>query len=539
MFINKKSLFIVSLVTMIFLVNPLATSMQSIQEDRKITSLKDIISTSDKYSSANIEDFDPLVDIYVTVSISEIRAFDLIDSHTAPDFFVKVIINGESFTSPIWKNQDTLTDIDWSCQCDVPDEEEFVEIIIQLWDSNLGFNTLCDIASNDNENPDRYDLYLLYSIKSGHWYGDDMIYVPHSWSTDLSGYGRGNGCDDNSIYEEDYDCEIYFDITQNDFDNDGIPYWTETEIFNTDPTSDDRGRDDDKDGVPIEWEYRWSHELDYEYNDETDEWEIVSQWFYDPFEYNPHNILDPDADGLTNLEEYYTWQWGSDPYRKDIFVELDQMQEGPDGQHASMLPEGAKELMYKAFNRQNVLLHIDDGRWENSGSDIIPFDESTMADWGVANNELDQIYQQYYINNMPDDWRLGVFHYGVVIYQSSVVNGNAFGSNRYQISAHGMELKARQPFPLSGNRDVVYASAYMHELGHSLGLMWLGGHDSNAYYPWQPLWWKFRPYRSVMNYGYMYGALWNLIDYSDGSRGKNDFNDWENIDYGYFQVEFE
>ena len=34
-----------------------------------------------------------------------------------------------------------------------------------------------------------------------------------------------------------------------------------------------------------------------------------------------------------------------------------------------------------------------------------------------------------------------------------------------------------------------------------------------------------------MNYGYMY----RLVDYSDGSRGKNDFDDWDRMDLTYFQ----
>ena len=76
----------------------------------------------------------------------------------------------------------------------------------------------------------------------------------------------------------------------------------------------------------------------------------------------------------------------------------------------------------------------------------------------------------------------------------------------------------------------------MHELGHTLGLMWLGGHNTNAYYFWQKDWWKWRPYKSVMNYGYMYGVIWDLVDYSDGSRGRNDFDDWSNLDLEYFDI---
>ena len=37
-----------------------------------------------------------------------------------------------------------------------------------------------------------------------------------------------------------------------------------------------------------------------------------------------------------------------------------------------------------------------------------------------------------------------------------------------------------------------------------------------------------------MNYGYMYGFIWDLVDYSDGSRGRNDFDDWSNLDLEYF-----
>jgi hypothetical protein len=33
----------------------------------------------------------------------------------------------------------------------------------------------------------------------------------------------------------------------------------------------------------------------------------------------------------------------------------------------------------------------------------------------------------------------------------------------------------------------------------------------------------------------MYGYIHNLVDFSDGSRGRNDFDDWNNIDYAYFE----
>ena len=209
------------------------------------------------------------------------------------------------------------------------------------------------------------------------------------------------------------------------------------------------------------------------------------------------------------------------------------MEAGPDGEIESVLPDGAKELITKAFNRQNIAFHIDDGTWEETESEMIPFDNVGV---NTTHEEFEQLYNDYFVHGDEDNWRLGVFHYGLVVYNATWCPGFCFKNNAFQISSKGMEEKAVMPFPLTGDRDVVYASAYMHELGHSLGLNWLLGHDKGGYYPWQLLWWKSRPYRSIMNYGYMYGALCNLVDYSDGSRGKNDFDDWSNIDFHNFEL---
>lgn len=513
--------------------------LSTLLSSQLVTSVENTMTIKDHIRAKNLEkittplfaDLDPLVDIHVTVTIKEIRALDEIDPHSEPDFSVTVFINEDQYTSPVWKNQKYISNPQWSCTNNVPDEGEFVWISIQLMDSNIGLDTICDIAANDNSNADRKNITLLYSIKTGHWFGDDMIYVPHSWDMDLSGYGRGNGCDDNSIYIKDNDCEIWFDVTQNDYDDDGIPYWTETEIYHTDPTNDDRGRDDDEDGIPIDWEHKWGHMFDWQYDEETDQYQPIHAWFYHPSIWDDHMNLDPDNDGLTNYEEYLTSQWGSDPFRKDLFVELDQMKAGPDDQQASILPEGSKNLIRDSFSRQNVVFHLDDGTWEgHSGSEMIPFSETST--W----EQINQMYLDYFLHNDEHNWRRGIFHHGLVIYNAEWACGFCFRPDAFQISAVGMEKKVRSP--ICGSRDIVYASAYMHELGHSLGLMFLGGHTEAAYYPWQPLWWKFRPYKSIMNYGYMYGFLHNLVDYSDGSRGKNDFDDWSNLDMLYFQSYF-
>lgn len=157
-----------------------------------------------------LEDLDQLVDLQVTVEINTIRAFDIIDKHSEPDFYVKVFINDNEFKSPVWKNQKYVENPSWSATCDVPDDQENVTIKIQLWDWNLGFNRLCDIAS-DNQDRRAKDIELIYNLKIGHWYGDDFTNSESTFA-DPSGYGRANGCDDNSIYREDRDCELFFDF---------------------------------------------------------------------------------------------------------------------------------------------------------------------------------------------------------------------------------------------------------------------------------------------------------------------------------------
>ncbi len=482
-------------------------------------------------NSESAEDFDPLSNITVTFELLKIRSLEKEDNHlnveeyidrfSAPDFYVKVFINGKEFESPVWKNTRYIYDPDWKVTVDVPDDEEWVEIIIQLWDWNLGLDQKCDISGSNEDLTDDKEVTILYNIKTGHWAGDDFL-EDRFINADPSGYGRLNGCDDGSIYERDLDAELWFDVYQNDYDGDGIPYWTETEVFGTNPKVDDRGRDDDGDGIPIEWEFKWGYRLGYNWYDQ----EYVHYWDYDPFTWENHSDLDPDDDGLDNYEEYLTSQWGSDPFRKDLFVEMDRMEAGPSGQPECIFPAESKELLYTVYNRQNVVYHLDDGSWDDTGSDMIPFIEE--CDF----YKLIDIYNDYFLHGNDSHWRRGVFHYGVFIYGTNIgASGAAFRPDAYYITLRGHEKKSRQ---LLLNRDTVFASAYMHECGHTLGIHHgntPGCDDRVGRYPWQLNWWKWIPYKSVMNYGYMY---W-ILDYSNGSRGKNDFDDWDRLDFTYMQ----
>jgi len=528
--INIQKIICLALVT-IFLVSTNALAFKTTNNP----ALKENKTADNSFVS---DDIDPLVDLAVTVKIKEIRALDKIDLVGDPDFYVKMFINGVEHTSPIWHNQKYVKP-NWSITQDVPDNEEFVNITIQLWDWNLGKDKMCDISINDQANPNKYYVALFYNLKSGHWMGDDYIY-PRSIIFDLSGYGRLNGCDDNSIYQNDKDCELLFDISQNDYDGDGIPYWTELNVFHTDPTVDNRGEDADHDGVPIEWEYEWGHSFGYNHSSG----EIENRWMYDPFVWEDHRNLDSDDDGLDNVEEYLASQWGSDPFRKDIFLEIDQMELGPNGEGV-YIPELSKDLIRDAFSKHNIVLHIDDGSM--GGGELVLFDNST------TDEELQDIYFNYFLHGDPNNWRRGAFHYAIIAYHSARYAGFVFGTTadgeNYTLDSLQISTDMHETFPFKNpiynslrrksfnreyQREIVYAGAIMHETGHTLGVgSWNAPGCDNplSVFPKRD-WWKFHSYRSCMNYDNTY----YLVDYSDGSHGKNDFDDWGNIDLTFFQT---
>ena len=82
-------------------------------------------------------------------------------------------------------------------------------------------------------------------------------------------------------------------------------------------------------------------------------------------------------------------------------------------------------------------------------------------------------------------------------------------------------------------RTIVYAGAIMHELGHTLGIFNSNtpGCDNKNSGMFKGEWLKYIRYKSCMNYHYTY----YFVDYSDGSNGKNDFDDWGRLDLTYFQ----
>ena len=450
---------------------------------------------------------------HIQIDFIKIRSLDEIDTLSDPDLYLKIIINNQEFTSDIWHNTKYVNNPDFSPSVDIPYDLEEVSIKIQLWDyaDENENERLCDL-NGDIQN---YDVDLIYNMKTGHWNGDDQRDI-NQIHNDPSGYGRLNGCDDGTIYELDRDCELWFDIYQNNPDGDNIPEWVEINVYGTDPEINNTGEDIDNDGIPIEWEYKWG---------------------YDPLTAEDHENIDLDNDSISNIEEFKTSNLYSDPFRKDLFLELDFMDYGPNNEK-SVMPETSKDLMKNPFHKRNIVFHIDTG--ENYGGDIINFDDRTDLE------ELKEYYNNYFNKDNNDSWRRSVYHYGIIVYKSFPA-GFAFssdippfwgyhpGTNCFSISSSLM-TKLKQKFDLYKPKDLDYlfASAIVHEMGHNFGIK--AGNPKGcdvqlSKYPWQIGWWIYRNYKSIMNYHYTY----EILDYSDGSHGKRDYDDWSNIDFKYFE----
>ncbi len=262
------------------------------------------------------------------------------------------------------------------------------------------------------------------------------------------------------------------------------------------------GTDSDDDYVPNWWEDKWG---------------------YDPYFWDDHKHLDPDGDGLNNIEECYTDVWDSNPFHKDVFLEFDWVE--PQNPEAPNKPPcSAICKMKSAFEKQNITLHVDDGCF-GSGEEIPAISNFTYAD-------LRDLYWDYFLHNDLNNPRKGIFHYCLVCDYGADRGFSFIGWDHldsFQISAQMLH----ESLPLKKRGEVVISGAF-HELGHTLGLFVddHSGIDNMAATKIFTLeWWKHLNYKSSMNYWYTY----SIIDYSDGSHGKGDFDDWANLDFSFFK----
>jgi hypothetical protein len=377
-------------------------------------------------------------------------------------------------------------------QRNVEEEQETSEIILTINEQKkLG---LLGLRKKDVE---MERIQVTYDFRTGRWDGGSDSF------NDSDGYGHYVG--------ENY--EVWFNIYQTDYDRDGIPYWTEVNLLNTSPEFDDSFHDPDNDGIPTAWEWRWG---------------------YDPNSYDNHSTLDPDQDGLENIEEYKMEKYFADPFQQDIYIEADGMEKGKfiDFKHVFWME--SQQVCIERFAQHGINLYIDAG-WPdtpiNGGGEILRFYETLSQDSGML--------LQFYRHHFSDD-RKGIFRYCVIGNNAGFCIPSEF--NRYDTFAVGTSVKKllinRMAFTPRTQR-LALAAGVLHELGHSLGLgpwniggndniSWIEGREAKREYMD-----KWGEYKSVMNYYYIWD--YSIVDYSDGSHGPKDVSDWDLMDLTAFQ----
>jgi len=256
--------------------------------------------------------------------------------------------------------------------------------------------------------------------------------------------------------------------------------------------------DSDNDGVPDWWEEKWG---------------------YNPNHWDNHANLDPDKDALNNIEECYTDQYGSNPYHKDIFLEIDWMESKNILESNKPSIESFKKTI-SDFAKQNITLHIDID------------EEIPLCKTDSSYTKIRDLYWDYFLHNNLNNPRKGIYRYCIVCRYCPDLNFPFIGWDNLDFIVISADwLKQIKPFT---KKEKLIVGATIHHLGHTLGLVadvYNGIDNTGTINPFSIQWWKYKNYKSSMNYFYKY----NTFTYSDGKHGRGDFDDWSHLDFDFFK----
>lgn len=283
-----------------------------------------------------------------------------------------------------------------------------------------------------------------------------------------------------------------------DTDGDGLDDITEYTI-GTNPQS----KDTDNDGLDDIDEFTIYNTIPQFYDTDGDllgDWEEINTYLtnsLDPDSDNDHLIdgievkgYDVDDDNIIDVDFPAR---GANPLVKDIFVEVDWMPP------RNRLSTSAKNRLVEVFGEHNIVLHIDDNEMDG-GSETEEVVEVYSNKEGPM-NDLHDFMEKYFTPS-----RRGTFYWCLIATRSVYIGtGEVGGFNLGDI------------FIVGDRPSIEIGPAFMHELGHGLGLGSddFDGIDSEKYTPYY--------YRSVMNYN----TPSDFYGYSDGPL----FNDWEHLDF--------
>jgi len=449
----------------------------------------------------------PLTTQAVSLEVNRIRKIGIEDQmrkignswKDKPNYFFEAVLDNGLWTSRNINKWDTDY-VGWEAFRNVEEELEECTIDFTIYETQkklLGTNTV-----------EKGSFSIIYDFRTGRWIGDDYF-------NDSDGYGY--------VKTKDNGFEIWFDVHQADWDGDGIPYWTEVNVLDTDPEFDDSKLDPDNDNITTDWEWKWG---------------------YDPFTWDNHSGIDPELDGLSNEDEYDLRMYCAHPFKQDIYIETDFMEKEPGlFGYEHVFWEESQQMLMDKFTEHGIAVHIDDGIM-GGGGEYFPFYEKYIAqESGLASE-----YYKYHFA----DARKGVFRYCIIVHNAGwahpqdyklaydvmgIPSNKNFYKNVYNPNAWSPRLQR-----------IAMSVAVMHELGHTLSLRWernngidngtqIGrGLDDVPFIPkiqlMQGAIKTWENYMSCMNYN-KFGQY--VLDYSDGTNGENDTDDWSELDLTYFK----
>lgn len=215
---------------------------------------------------------------------------------------------------------------------------------------------------------------------------------------------------------------------------------------------------------------------------------------------DPHNV-DTDGDGfndrveLFGADDFDPHYYGASPLHKDVYVYVDYYQQPIQAALDSVVQSFAAAPLDNPDGQTGINLHIALGR-QIDPADQNPMLRTSNGQW----SDVDAIRSKYF----PKRWQRWA-HYALFADRQDQSNRSGWthfvASQDFIITLGGFNPKF--------GTQLQQANAFMHELGHSLGLQH-GGNEGNNYKP---------NYLSVMNYAYNLGGL-----YRDGVDGVLDYS---------------
>ncbi|MDY3048970.1 MAG: zinc-dependent metalloprotease family protein [Rothia sp. (in: high G+C Gram-positive bacteria)] len=209
---------------------------------------------------------------------------------------------------------------------------------------------------------------------------------------------------------------------------------------------------------------------------DTDGDRLLDVWETDGYDYNRDGIIDIDFAAL-----------GADPYRKDLFIEMDYMPDllATEAELDTIVDTFAQMPIWNPDGSTGITLHLDAGsiypKYDLGGGNEMPL----KALSGVAEAQTLRATQS-------DPARHNVFHYMIWgdNYGTGSSSGQAYVNYRTFIVTVG-------PTYWGKASSSIRIGTFIHELGHNLGLGH-GGTDETHRKP---------QYMSVMNYKYQISGL--------------------------------